>query len=184
MSKILSPRIFSMVTLVLSTAALTVLTGCNNMAPVEQNPNVSKTVIPSTVMQPATQIQAALSPAVQMVVGDYASTDYDKRAQGYDWVGVQIRPFNSAEIDIKVRSRSDIKKPSCNFEGTATLMGQDGAHGVIFKTVANNSMTFLQFKDGVLTIDAQDKYALNYFCSGGATLAGDYQKLADHLELN
>ena len=34
-----------------------------------------------------------------------------------------------------------------------------------------------RFKDDILTIDSQDKYALNYFCSGGASLVGDYQSL-------
>ena len=174
--------------LILATA-FTALTGCNNISPNMQNPSAPATVIPSTVapntvMQPATKIQADLSPALQMVNGDYATEDYNKRAQGYDWTGVIIRAIDNQSIDIKVRSRSDIKKPTCSFDGTATLVGQDKAHGVIFKTVANDSVTFLQFKDGKLTIDAQDKYALNAFCSGGATLAGDYQKLAGHLELS
>ncbi len=179
---LLFPSRLPIVAIVLTTA-LVVLTGCNNMSP-----NIMQTAktstIPSTVMQPAIQSQIVLSPALQSVVGDYASADYDKRRQGYDWVGVQIRPFDTAEINIKVRSRSDIKKPSCRYEGQATLMGQDEAHGIIFKTIANDSVTFLQFKDGKLTIDAQDKYALNYFCSGGATLAGDYQKLAGRLEVS
>lgn len=173
--------------LILATA-FTALTGCNNVSPNRQNPSVPATVIPNTVMistamQPATKIQADLSPAMQMVNGDYATEDYNKRAQGYDWTGVMVRAIDNQSIDIKVRSRSDIKKPTCSFDGIATLVGQDNAHGVIFKTVANDSVTFLQFKDGQLTIDAQDKYVLNTFCSGGATLAGDYQKLAGHLEL-
>ncbi|MDN5565990.1 MAG: hypothetical protein L0G25_04235 [Psychrobacter sp.] len=167
--------------LILATA-FTALTGCNNVSPNRQNTSVPATVIPST-MQPATKIQADISPAMQMVNGDYATEDYNKRAQGYDWTGVMIRAIDNQSIDIKVRSRSDIKKPTCSFDGTATLVGQDNAHGVIFKTEANDSVTFLQFKDGKLTIDAQYKYALNAFCSGGATLAGDYQKLAGNLEL-
>ncbi len=166
-------------TLVLVTA----LTGCHNISSNAPHTSVPATVIPSTVMQPATKIQALL-PAMQTVVGDYATEDYSKRAQGYDWTGVIVRAIDNQNIDITVRSRSDIKKPTCSFEGTAKLIGQDNAHGIIFKTVANNSVTFLQFKDGMLTIDSEDKYALNYFCSGGATLAGDYQKLVGSLELS
>ena len=160
--------------LILATAftTFTALTGCNNVSPNSQNSSVSATVIPST-----------MQPAMQMVSGDYAIEDYNKRAQGYDWTGVMVRAIDNQSIDIKVRSRSDIKKPTCRFDGTATLVGQDNAHGIIFKTVANDSVTFLQFKEGKLTIDAQDKYALNAFCSGGATLASDYQKLAGNLEL-
>ena len=173
---LLFPARLSIAALVLTTI-LTVLTGCNNVSPTEQKiatSHIKSAVIPSTAMQPA----------IQQVVGDYASEGYDKRVEGYDWVGVQIRPFGAAEINIKVRARRDIKKPTCSFDGTATLMGQDDAHGIIFQTMANDSVTFLQFKDGMLTIDAQDKYALNTFCSGGATLAGDYQKLKGNLELN
>ena len=175
------PLRLSMVVLALATG-IVALTGCNNVSSTVQN--VETPNITNAVMQPAIKKQIALSPAVQMVIGDYASEDYDKRAEGYDWVGVEVRPFNTAEIDIKVRARSDIKKPSCSFDGKATLMGQDNAHGIIFQTIANDSVTFLQFKDGVLTIDSDNKYALNYFCSGGGSLAGNYQKLTDDLELS
>ena len=65
----------------------------------------------------------------------------------------------------------------------ATLMGQDDAHGIIFQSKVNDSTAFFQFKDDKLTIDSQDKYALNYFCSGGGTLIGDYQKLTTDLEI-
>lgn len=173
MTKYRSDRsLFSTATLALTGTALVVLTGCNNMAP----------SIPK--IESAIQTQTALSPAVKKAIGDYASEGYNQRQQGYDWVGVMVRPSGIEEIDIKVRARSDIKKPSCTFNGKATLMGQDDAHGVIFQTVANDSTTFFQFKDGQLTIDSEDKYALNYFCSGGATLTGDYQKLAGNLKLS
>ena len=165
-------------------APFILLMGCNKVSPAVQKPSVATTVIPSMVMQPATKMQADLSPAMQIVSGDYVTSDYAKRTQGYDWVGVTISAVDNENITIKVRSRSDIKQPTCRFDGTAKLIGQDNAHGVIFKTVANDSVTFLQFQNAKLTIEAQDKYALNYFCSGGATLAGDYEKLADNLELN
>ncbi|WP_201527206.1 hypothetical protein [Psychrobacter frigidicola] len=156
--------------LTLTVTVLVTLTGCNNI----------RRSIPNA--QPKSAIQTQLSPAVQTVVGDYASEGYNKRQQGYDWVGVMVRSNSAAEIDIKVRARSDIKQPSCTFDGKASLVGQDNAHGVIFQTIANDSETFFQFKDGVLTIDSRGKYALNYFCSGGGTLVGEYQKLAGNLE--
>ncbi|WP_201554394.1 hypothetical protein [Psychrobacter sp. 72-O-c] len=155
----------------LTTPVLVALTGCSTVTPNSQN-------------VPEIQAATAITPAVQTVVGDYASDGYDKRQQGYDWVGVMIQPYGVAEIEVKVRARGDIKQPSCHFDGKATLLGQDDAHGVIFQTIANDSVTFLQFKDGLLTIDSQDKYALNYFCSGGGTLAGDYQKLEGHLNIS
>lgn len=154
------------------TAAMTMLSlsACNNVTP----------VMPNT---PITQPEQAAAPMMQAVVGDYADAGYESRSQGYDWVGVMVRSAGNEQIDIKVRARSDIKKPTCHFDGTARLMGQDKAHGVIFQTKVNDSTAFFQFKDGKLTIDSQDKYALNQFCSGGGTLVGDYQKLSSDLDL-
>ncbi|WP_296239908.1 MULTISPECIES: hypothetical protein [unclassified Psychrobacter] len=153
-----------------TSAALFALSGCNNMTP---------SVNHQAIKQPIADVM----PAVQAVVGDYTDEGYEKRAQGYDWVGVMVRAENDQQINIKVRARSDIKKPSCQFDGKATLMGQDDAHGIIFQSKVNDSTAFFQFKDDKLTIDSQDKYALNYFCSGGGTLVGEYQKLTTDLEV-
>ncbi|MGO1513110.1 hypothetical protein [Psychrobacter sp.] len=157
-----------------TSAALLTLSGCNNMMPSVNN---------QTTKQP----NAAVTPAVQAVVGDYASEGYHKRAQGSDWVGVMIRADdadNGDQINIQVRARSDVKKPTCHFDGKATLMGQDDAHGVIFQSKVNDSTAFFQFKDDTLSIDSQDKYTLNYFCSGGGSIVGEYQKLAEKLEMH
>ncbi|MGP5011515.1 hypothetical protein ACTXIR_11435 [Psychrobacter glacincola] len=153
-----------------TSAALFALSGCNNMTP---------SVNHQAIKQPIADVM----PAVQAVVGDYADEGYEKRAQGYDWVGVMVRADDDRQIDIKVRSRSDIKKPTCYFDGKATLMGQDTAHGTIFQAKVNDSTAFFQFKDDKLIIDSPDKYALNYFCSGGGSLAGEYKKLAVGLEI-
>jgi hypothetical protein len=129
---------------------------------------------------------AAVSPAVQVVVGDYVSDSYSQRHQGYDWVAVKVQADENDQnsVHITVRSRDDIKKPTCTFDGQAKLMGQDQAHGIIFETTANDSKVFLQFQGDQLTIDSDDKYALNYYCSGGGSIVGDYQKLAGEVELN
>ncbi|MBB3105892.1 hypothetical protein FHS24_000383 [Psychrobacter luti] len=160
--------------IVTTSAALLTLNGCNNVSPSVNN---------QTIKQPIT----AVTPAVQAVVGDYASEGYAKRVQGSDWVGVMIRADgadNGEQIDINVRARSDVKKPTCHFDGKATLMGQDDAHGVIFQSKVNDSTAFFQFKDGTLSIDSKDKYTLNYFCSGGGSIVGEYQKLQGDLELH
>lgn len=159
--------------------ATTALSGCNNVSP----------MIKPAQSLPVVKTATILTPAVQMVIGDYVSAGYAKRAQGYDWVAVSVSPNGANAITIKVRARSDIKKPTCTFDGQATLMGQDTAHGIIFQTTINNSMAFFQFKedalgDSKLIIDSQDKYALNHFCSGGGSIVGDYQKLTGDLELN
>jgi len=152
------------------TSALAALMGCNNI-----------TSAAHSNAQAMIQTDATL--AIQTVVGDYTSADYDKRAQGYDWVGVIVGVESDQQIEIKVRSRSDIKKPTCHFDGKATLMGQDTAHGTVFQAKVNDSTAFFQFKDEKLIIDSPNKYALNYFCSGGGSLAGEYKKLAEGLEI-
>lgn len=168
-----SHRLHSIAALTLIATTLAAVTGCHNVTPaVKSSANNAVAVysIPVDVMK-------------DYISGDYASADYDKRAQGYDWVGVMVRAESDQQIDIKVRSRSDIKKQTCQFDGKATLMGQDAAHGTIFQAQANDSTVFFQFKDNMLTIDSPDKYALNYFCSGGASLAGEYQKLVEDLAI-
>ena len=155
----------------ISATALLALNGCNSVTP--------------SINNQASKLSAtAVNPAVQAVIGDYASEDYAKRVEGYDWVGVMVQADGNEQIDIKVRARSDVKKPTCQFDGKAMLIGQDDAHGVIFQSKVNDSTAFFQFKDDKLTIDSQDKYALNAFCSGGGTIVGEYQKLAGRLELS
>lgn len=153
----------------LSAFALSALSGCNSVTHHTAN-------TPNHALE---QEISTLTPAMQAAVGDYASEGYKNRAQGYDWVGVIVRADGNEQIDVKVRARSDLKKPTCQFDGKATLMGQDDAHGVIFQTKVNDKQVFFQFKDSTLTIDGPESDVLSYFCSGGASLAGEYQKLAD-----
>ena len=171
----------SIVGLIIMTSTLAALTGCNSMSPTMNSDSHSavKIVTSETLAMPVSNNNIL----GDKVSADYASTDYDKRAQGYDWVGVMVRADGDRQIDIKVRSRSDIKKPTCHFDGKATLMGQDTAHGMIFQAKVNDSTAFFQFKDDTLIIDSPDKYALNYFCSGGGSLAGEYKKLESGLEI-
>lgn len=170
----------SIVGLIMMTATLAALTGCNSMSPTVNSANHSavKIVTSETLAMPVSNNNIL----GDKVSADYATADYDKRAQGYDWVGVMVRA-DGDQIDIKVRSRSDIKKPTCHFDGNATLIGKDTAHGTIFQAKVNGSTAFFQFKNDKLIIDSPDKYALNYFCSGGGSLAGEYKKLAVGLEI-
>ena len=167
----------SCVTVALTASVLFTLSGCHNVTANMNDPVIKQgSVIKKDI--------TALTPAMQAVIGDYASESYKNRAQGYDWVGVMVRADGDEQVAIKVRARSDLKKPTCQFDGKATLMGQDEAHGIIFQTTANNNQIFFQFKENTLTIDAQESDALSYFCSGGASLAGKYQKLQGPLELS
>ncbi|WP_367105850.1 hypothetical protein [uncultured Psychrobacter sp.] len=175
-------RLLSAVTLsAFSALFLAGVAGCSHTSPTTTADTTTTSKANNIVMHPKT-----LTPAMQTVIGDYVSEGYAKRSQGYDWVAVMVRADdnNKDGINISVRARSDVKKPTCTFDGSATLMGQDKAHGVVFQTTANDSKVFLQFKDEQLTIDSEDKYALNRFCSGGGSIVGAYQKLEGGLELN
>jgi len=186
----------SIVGLIMMTSTLATLTGCNSVSPTMHSDSHStvKSVASTSSALPAIEsnilgdnVSADKFPidkvSTDKVSADYATADYAKRAQGYDWVGVIVRADGDQQIDIKVRSRSDIKKPTCHFDGKATLMGQDTAHGMIFQSKVNDSTAFFQFKDDTLIIDSTDKYALNYFCSGGGSLAGEYKKLTVGIEI-
>ena len=129
-----SHRFHYIAALTLMASALAAVTGCHNVTPaVKSSANNAVAVhsIPVDVMK-------------DYISGDYASAGYENRSQGYDWVGVMVRSAGNEQIDIKVRARSDIKKPTCQFDGTASLMGQDKAHGVIFQTKVNDSTAFFQ----------------------------------------
>ncbi|MGO2387090.1 MAG: hypothetical protein ACTH6Z_08150 [Psychrobacter sp.] len=173
------------------TSTLAALTGCNSVSPAINSAHHSMVESVSTTASdlPANQSNVLSdnvlvdTVSIDKVSADYATAGYDKRAQGYDWVGLMVRAESDRQIDIKVRSRSDIKKPTCHFDGKATLVGQDTAHGTIFQAKVNDSIAFFQFKDDTLIIDSPDKYALNYFCSGGGSFAGKYKKLAKDLEV-
>ena len=176
----------SIVGLIMMTSTLAALTGCNSVSPTVNSDSHSKVKSVASTTSTLPAIQSNIlgdNVSADTVSADYATANYDKRAQGYDWVGVIVRAESDRQIDIKVRSRSDIKKPTCHFDGKATLMGQDTAHGTIFQATVNDSTAFFQFKDDKLIIDSVDKYALNYFCSGGGSLAGEYKKLAEDLEI-
>ena len=79
--------------LLLSTALVTgvmLLTGCQNTMSTDAN---MRAAVPSTPASTSLSTKSKLTPAVQSVIGDYANDGYDKRQQGYDWVGVMVRPL-------------------------------------------------------------------------------------------
>ncbi|MGL4779810.1 MAG: hypothetical protein ACRCXN_03135 [Bacteroidales bacterium] len=122
---------------------------------------------------------------ISKVMGSYASPEYAQRGEGYDWVGVILSQVNDSTAKVLVRSRSDIKKPTCTFEGEATILGPD----TLVSSYEGNNI-ILVFRNDSLWIDAQDPQNANflyYFCSGGASLGGVYTKIdgaLDTLQVN
>lgn len=113
---------------------------------------------------------ATIPPTAPTTVSTYANTDYAKRMQKYDWVAVQITPQKATdEIAIKVYSRNDVKKrQTCSYEGMAQWNGKG-------EYISKDNIAF-SFVDNSLVITG-DEISLFYYCSGGASLAGTYEKI-------
>lgn len=107
-------------------------------------------------------------------VGNYVTADYAQRAKGYDWVSVSISPLQENKIQIRVRSRADIKKPTCTLDAEAQKVESN-----VYRTNLSGSNVLFEFKNDQLIISAADDKnasALYFYCSGGTTLAGSYLK--------
>jgi hypothetical protein len=113
--------------------------------------------------------------------GNYVDNDYKMRNEGYDWVAVKVNQLTDSILQVSVRSRADIKKPTCTFDAKA------------FKTPATNTFKasvegyniYFVFDADSLLISGeteQDNQMLGYFCSGGASLAGVYRKITEPLD--
>lgn len=112
--------------------------------------------------------------------GNYVSSDYKKRNQGYDWVAVSVHNIEKGKISISVRSRADKKKPTCTFDATAYQLNAN-----TFKTVVDGKGILFSFANNKINIKAEkatEDGFLHYFCSGGAAMAGTYQKINEPLD--
>ena len=112
--------------------------------------------------------------------GNYVSSDYEQRSKGYDWVAVNIESIGQNKIRIRIRSRADLKKPSCTLDAEAVEVGAG-----VFEAQLSNGVALFEFKDGQLTISPKtekDAGALYFYCSGGASIAGNYHQTTDKLD--
>ncbi len=103
----------------------------------------------------------------------YANEGYSLREAGADWIMVSIIPLAYSQLQISVKSRDDIKKPTCTYSSTAHLNPKTGDYEANEK---GQNITFI-FSDNQLEINSTDTNLLHYFCSGGATLKGTYQQV-------
>lgn len=109
--------------------------------------------------------------------GNYVSDSYAQRNEGYDWVSVAVKTEADSGLAISVRSRADLKKPSCTFDAKAKK-SNDSLYLCDFE---GNEIQF-KFKTGSLEIDAANKDILRFFCSGGGSIGGVYQKINEPLD--
>ena len=112
--------------------------------------------------------------------GSYVSDGYDKRNEGYDWIGVIVDEVSMNAIEIKVRSRADRKKPTCTFD-TKAYKKEEG----LYSTSVNGKEIFFKFTSDSLKIYAgnlADQDALAFYCYGGGNFAGGYRKISGQLD--
>lgn len=109
--------------------------------------------------------------------GNYVNNNYEKRAEGLDWVAVSVKPNNNKSILISVRSRADQKKPTCTFDTKAYKKNDTD-----YESTYNGKKITFHFDKKNITISSEKEEDLNFFCNGGATIAGTYKKINKTLD--
>jgi hypothetical protein len=113
--------------------------------------------------------------------GNYVSSDYQKRNEGYDWVAVKVSELTDSMLHISIRSRADIKKPTCTFDANALKM--DSTQNYIANIEGNTVLFIFEADSMVVSADPGNLFSNpNYFCSGGASIAGVYKKIEEPLD--
>lgn len=125
---------------------------------------------------------ACSAPSKTSKVGDalrhYVTSDYAQRGEGYDWTVVSLRSFDKDSAEVRIRSRADRKRPSRSFSGKGRYNASLDTITVYYK----NTPIFFALRGDTLRVSSPDEVALRYFCSGGASLAGDYILLTEDLD--
>lgn len=114
------------------------------------------------------------------ISGEYVSEEYQKRNEGYDWMAVSINQISDTSYHISVRSRIDLKKPSCTFDTDAIK-----TNDTTYKASIEGKNVLFVFTNDTLRITTEkeeDNGLLNYYCSGGGSVAGSYKKLKEPLD--
>ena len=109
-------------------------------------------------------------------IGTFVSEGYQKKSTGTDWVSITITQIHECLFHVEVRSRADIKKPTC----TLTTDAQLTEEGELFTSQYDLDLGF-RISGNLLSIYSPSNKDLNYFCSGGATLAGKYKRISGKL---
>ncbi len=150
---------------VISVVILTAIS-CNNQ---------DKSKAPNLTSQTENTIQS-----ISKFTGDYVSENYTKRNEGYDWMAVSVNQLSDSSVHISVRSRIDKKKPSCTFDADAIKISKnqfrsniDGKY--IIYTFNLNSINIAPAKN-------EDNVILQYYCSGGGSISGNYSKISEPLD--
>lgn len=115
----------------------------------------------------------------QTIAGDYVMDAYFKRDQGYDWMAVSIKPEGN-NVAIQIRSRADKKDPTCSLETLAKKVNDHTYQAELRGKKVLFTLNNQQLK--ISTQNPADESILYFYCSGGASLKGNYIKLKEDLD--
>lgn len=116
------------------------------------------------------------------VSGSYVSDGYSKRNEGYDWIALLVTETVSNNLNISIRSRVDKKKPTCTFDAVAKKVDAN-----IYQTQIDGKSILFEFTNTQISITTEkeeDEGLLYFYCSGGASIAGTYQKINEEIDQN
>lgn len=139
---------------------------------------VAMSVSVSSCKQSKTESQSETKVETEKsVLGDYATSEYAKRSEGYDFVTVSITQLNDSMAKVAVRSRADKKNPTCRFDAIGKLIGKDS-----LLVQKDGESIYFSLKSDTLQVSSSNPNGLYYYCSGGASLDQDYIKLSAPLD--
>ncbi|QYA26398.1 hypothetical protein G3I01_13105 [Gramella sp. MT6] len=149
---------------------------CKNKA--EKSPKQEASDFPETIQDQ--ENETSESKLENQLIGNYVDDGYSQKDEGYDWVSVAVTDAGNDQINIKVRSRADKKKPTCTFDATASRVDEN-----TYSSVLDGKTILYKFEDSNLTISpAEPEFegVLAFYCSGGASVAGTYRKINEELD--
>jgi len=112
--------------------------------------------------------------------GYFADDSYNRRSEGYDWKGVITSQINDSTVHVSVRSRADKKRATCTFDVDASIVNDS----TLTASIEGLSVYFIMNATSFIirTQSAADEDRLSNFCSGGASIAGQYQRQHEPLD--
>lgn len=106
--------------------------------------------------------------------GEFANADFQRRSEGYDYLAIRIDSLNEYFALVNITARADKKDPSCELQVIARIDGDILA----FESVDKNTVHIISTSNGIKIETAEESNGsdLYFYCTGGATIAGEYQR--------
>ena len=109
--------------------------------------------------------------------GTYTSDQYENRDKGFDWVGIEVFSIDDTLIKVSLRSRADLKRPTCTLHCIARKLNDS-----VYESVETTIPVRFNFSKQEVSIYSSSRQELAYFCSGGASIQGDYRKIYEPID--